>query len=140
MVREARFSDTRYHTPRKLARFEAFERVERPGALLAMARSYAAENIAEAALSDLPTPEGAVAVHSWEVDRMGTWSRFFSGTTRRVGPATVAIHGEQVSDGRCERCIGVHDADELTPAQMRALIAAGCAAVDEMDGWDGRRS
>jgi hypothetical protein len=118
----------------EIARFEASERGDKPHALLTIARGMAAENMAATVLSDLPTPAGAVSVDRWEHISDDTWGRHFNGTTRRVGPATVTIHGEQFSDGHCKRWISFRDADELTSAQMRELIAAECAATDEMDG------
>jgi hypothetical protein len=119
----------------ELTKWELFEHGDKPGGLLCVARGMAAHNLAAAVLSDLPLPAGAVAVNDWEHMRDNTWARHFWGTTRRAGPASVVIHGEQSADGSCERWLHVRDDDdsELTPAQARELASALSRAADEVD-------
>jgi len=118
----------------ELTEWEAFERGDKPGGLLCVARGMAAENLAAAVLSTIPAPAGAVTVRGWENISGDTWQRYFTGTARRAGPATVTICGMQSADGAVERWLAV-DADdlELSPAQARELATAQWAAADEVD-------
>ena len=114
----------------ELAELENF--ADKPATLLAIARAFAAENIAAAVLSGVEAPTGALTVDVWEHGRGDVWSRHFLGPACQAGGATVTVHGVQHSDGNCRRWIGVRGADELNPGQAEELASALVLTAHEL--------
>jgi hypothetical protein len=103
-------------------------------ALLFTAREYSGQNAAAALYADIAPPPEVGQHYPWEHFGDGTWTRFFVGTTRKVGSAEVMITGLQSSDGSIERSIGVDGAsDSLDASNARTLAAALLEAADELD-------
>jgi hypothetical protein len=124
-------------TPDQIAELIALRDETTPENLLRLARNKAAENMAATVLGLRP-PADAVTVDPWENDGTGNWSRHFTGPTRNVGPATVVVHGDQLSDGTVARSLYVRSSDggdgiELTPAQARELMSVLGASADHVN-------
>lgn len=79
-------------------------------------------------------PADARQVFPWEQDGTG-WARWFDGTARAAGPATVTITGRQFDDGAALRGVTLAlDAGELLDAdEARALAAALAEAAGELE-------
>lgn len=78
-------------------------------------------------------PADARQIFDWESDGLG-WARWFDGTERAAGPATVTITGRQFDDGAALRGVSVAlGSDELLDAdEAHALAAALVEAADEL--------
>jgi hypothetical protein len=91
---------------------------------------------------DLPLPAGARTVHDWEPEG-GTWSRYFTGDTRKIEragsePARIYVGGSQYLDGCVERSIVVAGLDKdigFTVGQARRVAAEILSAADDADRW-----
>lgn len=79
-------------------------------------------------------PADARQIFDWESDGLGR-ARWFDGTERTAGPATVTITGRQFDDGAALRGVTVAlEGDELLDAdEARALAVALVEAAVELD-------
>jgi hypothetical protein len=86
--------------------------------------------------ANVPYPAGAVRAYDWiDIDTPNP-SRYWAGTSLRVGDAEIAIDGTQWADGRVERRLTMHaDTDLGMPTDAaRNIAAALIAAANEVDG------
>lgn len=104
-------------------------------ALLFRAREYVGQNAAAVLYADVTPPPEDGQHYPWEHDGDGKWTRFFMGTTRKVGDdSAVSIMGNQSVDGNIERTINIDGSDEgLDAATARQLAAALIEAADELE-------
>lgn len=70
-------------------------------------------------------PADARRVFAWEQFDAASWARWFDGTTRTPGPATVTITGRQLDDGNVIRGVALAlGNDELLDADEAPSLAA----------------
>jgi hypothetical protein len=107
-------------------------------ALLFTAREFVGSNAAASLFADIAPPPEEGHHYPWENIGDDTWTRFFVGTSRKLGDVEVFISGIQSSDGAISRAIGVSAGEDMGATEARHLAALLIEAADELDGWAGR--
>ncbi|WP_104183594.1 hypothetical protein [Mycobacterium avium] len=135
-------------TPQQIAYIEDWERrpqdppradgrmrtdEEHQASLLHAAREFVSSNVAGAIFADVAPPAEDGQHYPWEDAGDGKWTRFFVGTTRKLGDAEVFISGIQSSDGRINRSITISGAEDMDTEQARQFAVLLADAADEVD-------
>jgi hypothetical protein len=101
--------------------------------LLFTAREFVGSNAAGALFADVTPPPEEGHYYPWENVGDNTWTRFFVGTSRKLGDVEVSISGVQSSDGTISRGITVSAGEDMGATEARQLAALLVEAADEMD-------
>lgn len=102
-------------------------------ALLFTAREFVGSNAAAALFADVAPPPEEGHYYPWENIGDDTWTRFFVGTSRKLGDVEVFISGIQSSDGSISRDINVSAGEGMGATEARELAALLIQAADELD-------
>lgn len=109
---------------------------EHQEALLFTAREFVGSNAAGAVFADVPPPPDAGQHYPWQETSDGGCTRFFVGTSRKLGGAEVLISGIQCSDGSISRSITANATEDMDATEARQLARLILEAADELDGLE----